>query len=309
MLQVAESAGAADCVAFWAGRQVEAFRLYRRVETGEPVGFAAWLRLAELDEEELRADPVVAMAWGHARGTAPLRAGEHVGVGRMWVVPSCRGSSPVMEVMLGRLIGDCLRSERLAWSFIEVRHPDDVWVELVGRRLGMRDISERPRPGDDACAVLVHDWRAVPARAWLSRQPGSGSAGGASATLAVLSQAEFADAVRKALRQLPRLDVLAASPLTRTRVVAERAGQSPATALGDLLRQAIDDLRADPRAVKFHRALSVTFLRGAPTQEVAAERLGLPFTTYRRHLAAGVERVCADLWHREVYGASAYRSG
>ncbi|TDD29731.1 hypothetical protein E1286_46305 [Nonomuraea terrae] len=311
LLQVAEGAGAAGCVAFWAERQLEAFRLYRRVETGEPVAFSAWLRLAELDEEELRADPVVAMAWGHARATAPLRAGEHVGVGRLWVVPSYRGSSPVMEVMLGRVIGDCLRSERLAWSFIEMRHPNDAWVELLGRRFGMRDISERPGLGDDAYAVFVHDWRAVPARVWLNRLPVAGSAGGpgATATLVVLSQAEFADAVRKALRQLPRLDVLAASPLTRTRLVAERAGQSPATALGDLLRQAIDDLREDPRAVKFHRALSVTYLRGAPTQEVAAERLGLPFTTYRRHLAAGIERVCADLWHRELYGASAYRSG
>ena len=40
-----------------------------------------------------------------------------------------------------------------------------------------------------------------------------------------------------------------------------------------------------------------------PTQEAAAERLGLPFTTYRRHLGAGIERVCEELWHRELYGA------
>ncbi|MEO3876306.1 hypothetical protein ABGB18_46720 [Nonomuraea sp. B12E4] len=42
-----------------------------------------------------------------------------------------------------------------------------------------------------------------------------------------------------------------------------------------------------------------------PTQELAAERLGLPFTTYRRHLTAGIERVCADLWHQEPYGTGA----
>jgi hypothetical protein len=112
------------------------------------------------------------------------------------------------------------------------------------------------------------------------------------------------------LRQLSRPGALAASPLTRTRLIAERAGQDPATALGELLRQAIDDLREDPRSVKFHRALSVTFLRSTPTQGLAAERLGLPFTTYRRHLTAGIERLCADLWHRELYGtnAPAYRS-
>ncbi|MFF4621721.1 ATP-binding protein [Nonomuraea jabiensis] len=312
----AEGAASAGCAAFWAERQPEAFRLYRRAGTGEPVAFSAWLRLAELDEEELTADPVVAMAWAHARATTPLRAGEHLAVSRVWALPPYRGNSPVMDLIQSRVIGNCLRSERMAWSYIEIRHPDRTTVERFRRHYGMRDISEQPRPGDDAYPLFVHDWRAVPARAWLERMsrllvagPANGP-GAATAELAVLSQAEFAEAVRKALRQLPRLDALAASPLTRTRLIAGRAGQSPATALGDLLRQAIDDLREDPRSVKFHRALSATFLRGTPTQELAAERLGIPFTTYRRHLAAGIERVCADLWHRELYGtdAPAYRS-
>ncbi|MFI6735735.1 ATP-binding protein [Nonomuraea sp. NPDC050451] len=311
----AEGAASAACAAFWAERQLEAFRLYRRTETGEPVAFSAWLRLAELDEEELTADPVVAMAWAHARATTPLRAGEHLAVSRLWALPPYRGNSRVMDVIQWRVIGNCLRSERMAWSYIEIRHPNQAWVEHL-RHFGMHDISEQPRPGDDAYTLLVHDWRAVPAQAWLERMNQllvAGPAGGpnaATAELAVLSQAEFAEAVRKALRQLSRLDALAASPLTRTRLIAERAGQNPATALGDLLRQAIDDLREDPRSVKSHRALSVTFLRGTPTQELAAKRLGLPFTTYRRHLTAGIERVCADLWHRELHGtdAPAYRS-
>ncbi|WP_214324807.1 ATP-binding protein [Nonomuraea sediminis] len=303
----AEGAASADCAAFWAERRPEAFRLYRRTETGELVAFSAWLRLAELDEQELTADPIVAMAWAHARATTPLRAGEHLAVSRLWALPPYRGNSPVTDLIQWRVIGNCLRAERMAWSYIEIRHPNQAWVE----HYGMRDISEQPRLGDDAYALLVHDWRAVPTRAWLERMNQLlGSPSATTAKLAVLSQAEFAEAVRKALRQLSRLDALAASPLTRTRLIAERAGQDPATALGDLLRQAIDDLREDPRSLKFHRALSVTFLRSTPTQELAAERLGLPFTTYRRHLTAGIERVCADLWHRELYGtnAPAYRS-
>ncbi|MFI9560310.1 AAA family ATPase [Nonomuraea endophytica] len=278
LLQVAEGAAA-----FWAERRPEAFRLYRRTETGEPVAFSAWLRLAEPDEEELAADPVVAKAWAHARATRPLRAGEHVAVSRVWALPSYRGSSPVMDLIRWRVIGNCLRSERLAWSYIE-----------DAERYGMHEVS------DDAYTLFAHDWRAVPARAWLQgmNQPPDGVA-----KLAVLSQAEFAEAVRQALRHLSRKDALAASLLTRTRLIAERAGENPATALGDLLRQTIDDLREDPRAAKFHRALTVTFLSGTPTQELAAERLGLPLTTYRRHLTAGIERVRADLWHRELYGA------
>ncbi|MGW2214688.1 ATP-binding protein [Nonomuraea sp. NPDC001684] len=272
--------------AFWVERQPEAFRLYRSAETGEPVALSAWLRLTELDEEELAADPVVAAAWAHARATTPLRAGEHLAVSRQWVLPPYRGNALVLELIQWRALGNCLRAERLAWSYIEAR---------TERYHGMRDI---------AGGLFVHDWRAVPARAWLEqmvKRPASGP-GAATARLAVLSREEFADAVRGALRRLPRPDELAASPLTRTRLVAEE--QNPATALGDLLRQAIGDLSEDPRSVKFHRALSVTFLCGTPTQELAAERLGIPFTTYRRHLAAGIERVCAGLWHRELYGTS-----
>jgi hypothetical protein len=170
---------------------------------------------------------------------------------------------------------------------------------------------KRSATPDNRHTLFVHDWRAVPVQAWLERMNHlfvGGSPDGPSAAradLAVLSQAEFAEEVRKALRQLSRPDVLAASPLTRTRLIAERAGQDPAAALGDLLRQAIDDLREDPRSVKFHRALCATFLRGTPTQELAAEQLRLPFTTYRRHLTRGIEHVYAVLWRRELYGTAA----
>ncbi|MGI5286431.1 hypothetical protein ACQEVF_24250 [Nonomuraea polychroma] len=34
-----------------------------------------------------------------------------------------------------------------------------------------------------------------------------------------------------------------------------------------------------------------------------AERLDLPSTTYRRYLTARIERICADLWHRELHGS------
>jgi hypothetical protein len=47
--------------------------------------------------------------------------------------------------------------------------------------------------------------------------------------------------------------------------------------------------------------LTATFLSGAHTQEAAAERLGLPFSTYRRHLIRGLEVLCSLLWRREIY--------
>ncbi len=59
-----------------------------------------------------------------------------------------------------------------------------------------------------------------------------------------------------------------------------------------------------PRDDKLLRAVERTYLRPAPSQEAAAELLGLPFSTYRRHLTGGVGRVVAWLWDREVYGSA-----
>ena len=51
---------------------------------------------------------------------------------------------------------------------------------------------------------------------------------------------------------------------------------------------------------KAFRALDRTYLRTSRTQESAAAVLGLPFSTYRRHLRQGLEGVVAWLWEREL---------
>jgi hypothetical protein len=71
------------------------------------------------------------------------------------------------------------------------------------------------------------------------------------------------------------------------------------------LHEAVDALRDDRRDEKLARALECTYLRPAPTQEAAAELLGLPFSTYRGHLTRGQQRVVDWLWQRELYGPGA----
>ncbi|MGJ6969240.1 ATP-binding protein [Streptosporangium sp. G11] len=303
---VAENAQSMAGAAFWMARQPEAFRVYRWTETGEPVAFCAWLRLERPDEEEITADPITAAAWAHCRATAPLRIGEHLAVGRTWVLPPYRGMSPVMDLIQWRAIGYSLRADRMAWSYMAMRDPDSYLDYL--QHYDMHEIAERPRLGEEPYGLFAHDWRAVPADAWLDRLNRLLLSGPPehqtiqAAELTVLSQPEFTDAIRKALRHLTRPGVLADNPLIRSRLVTRHATSDPAAALREVLEQAVETLRDDPRATKFHQVLSLTFLHGAPTQEIAAERLGLPLTTYRRHLVAGIERVCEDLWHRELYG-------
>jgi hypothetical protein len=123
--------------------------------------------------------------------------------------------------------------------------------------------------------------------------------------LLVLSVPEFAQAVHDAVRDYARPYRLAESPLLRSRLVAERAGAeadeaAQVEAVRALLREAAEALDGNPREAPYARALRLTYLQPAPTQAVAAERLGVPFSTYRRHLKRGVERVTEALWRQEA---------
>ncbi len=122
--------------------------------------------------------------------------------------------------------------------------------------------------------------------------------------LIVLSQPEFAEAVRQALRDYNRPDALAGNPLLRSRLLRDMAGPNPGPeALQSLLHAAAETLTGSPKDEKFYRALYRTYFKPAPTQEAAAELLGLPFNTYRYQLSKGIERITRWLWQRELYGA------
>jgi hypothetical protein len=79
------------------------------------------------------------------------------------------------------------------------------------------------------------------------------------------------------------------------------SGQSQrVNVLQNLVKQAVESLQSSPRDEKLYRAVYRTYLNPAPTQEQAAELLDLPFSTYRRHLKAGMTRVIDILWQREI---------
>jgi hypothetical protein len=111
--------------------------------------------------------------------------------------------------------------------------------------------------------------------------------------------------VRRALRDYTRPAALAANPLIQSRLVAGAGGNNTGDAarLQALLREALETLNAAPKDEKFGRALLYTFFRPAATQESAAERLGLPFSTYRYHLARGEDRIVEWLWSLELSGS------
>jgi adenylate cyclase len=114
----------------------------------------------------------------------------------------------------------------------------------------------------------------------------------------VLTRSDFEGAVRDALRHYPRTDLLAGNHLLAAQLLMRRGAATP-QALKALLAETAETLFANERDQKLYRVLALTYFNPAPKQEAAADRLGLPFSTYRRHLTAGVDRLVEWLWQQE----------
>jgi len=217
-------------------------------------------------------------------------------------VPS-PGFNLVSAEHLRRIVGD----PELGWDFIAWIRDDILDPLMAYVDFGRLARVETIRP---SVMLYAHDWRAVPVEDWflpmgrreLGEQPEAERA--PQPPVVVLSQPEFGEAVRRALRDLHRPERLAVNPLLRSAALRAEAGADPTPgALADLLRAAVERVGEDPRDEALRRALDRTYLRPAATQERAAEALGLPFSTYRRHLSRGVERAVGLLWERELHGS------
>ncbi|MFI5645368.1 ATP-binding protein [Kitasatospora sp. NPDC051705] len=298
MAERTEGPASAELAHYWMRRQPQAFSVYRRVSTGETVAFTARLVLpAPADPLDLATDPVVAAAWAHTEATAPVRPGEHIGVSRFTVYPEqYQLPSRVIDLSSSRAQAEAARAHGRAYGFAVWRDAD-TWAERVKGTL--EDTGARPLVGEHTYGVFGVDWREEGVEAWLGRFLDATDAPARPGPSA-LSRSAFDQAVREALAHWRDPSAFAACALTRTRLAADLA--DPAEDLRALLRRAVDDLAGDPRGVRAREALTAGHFSGAPTQEAAARRLGLPYGTYRRHLRQGLDLLCEALWRRELHG-------
>ena len=305
-----EGEASAAIAARWWERQPEGFFVVRD-QDGAVGGFLALLDLTRASTQDIEADPGARAAWDYAMRHAAPRPTEMVTQSRFIIDREAyQGPSATLNATPILTMQRYLGTPNLAWDFLALAEPErwdayfaaadlpraggaDFWVG--GRRYGL----------------FAHDFRHIPVDALLELvteralaydlTPSSPTV---QPLLLVLSQPEFDDAVRQALRDLRRPDLLSRNPLLRTRLVRDRAGDEEpvAAALEALVGAAVETLREHPRDDKLWRAVERTYVRSAATQERAAAALGLPFSTYRRHLTLGVDRVVAWLWDQEVYG-------
>jgi hypothetical protein len=196
----------------------------------------------------------------------------------------------------------CVRTKRLAWSFVAA-------AERVDLSRFMALLDHRPIAPDPVSGhrIYAHDWRAVPTTTWLNRV-NAGRLYGISAITAapeqevvVLGTDEFGAAVRDLLRGWHRPATAARSPLLRTRLVtADPTDGDPVERLRSALDDAVSTLSGEPRGERLRTVVVATYFAGIGSQPAVAEHLRLPYGTYRRHLARGVDRVIEILWEREA---------
>lgn len=193
---------------------------------------------------------------------------------------------------LGWVVLGTSNEERWApmWTYIG-------FERLASRTLDGRDYAIWAR---DFARSPFSDWLAALAAAELDE---TGTAPRPVAAPVALSRADFGDAVRRLLKDLHDPRRVRRSPLLGSRLAVP--GPDPADALIEHLRKAVACLAEDSRMLTAARAIDRTFLRPAGSQEKAAEVLGLSFSTYRRHLAAGLSHLEALLWDWELHGVPA----
>ena len=304
-----EGTESAALAAHWLARQPEGFRVLREAG-GQPVGFLNCVRLEATSPADRETDPAMRAVWP-VLSRNPLRGSETASYFRFWMARETYQSvSPEHTRLVLNMMQHYLVTPGLAMSFVVLADPE-FWRPAFEYADMARFTEADFTVGGRRYGIYGHDWRTTPPSAWLELMAERELNMGAPATrpaaepLIVLSDADFAIAVRDALRDFTDTAALAANPLLRSRLVLGQTGGEAATAarvaaLRKLLREMAEGLQASPKLVKFYRALHHTYLQPAATQEQAAEVLDLPFSTYRRHLRSGIEELTGRLWLREI---------
>jgi len=282
-----EGAESAALAARWLDRQPDSFTIYRT--RGELGGVIGLLSLGEAAREDIQADPVTAAAWAHAAAHGPAGPGDEIIIVRFQIDRDAyqRPSQLTNLVSVGH-VQRIATHPQVVWSFLVTTDPD-FWTPHYAE-IGFRRLAPDVVIAGRRFSVFAHDFRQPHAR-WDPLRPPLHHA------VPPSLPRPFEDAVKQALRDLGRDDFLGRNPLLGLRLVRE-AGGGPA-GLRAVLVDAAGVLHGHPRDERLFRAVDRTYLRPAPTQERAAELLGLPFSTYRRHLTQGVARIAARLWERE----------
>jgi AAA ATPase domain len=298
-----EGAQSEAIVRHWLRRQPQAFQIFRDID-GARLGFMALLDISRTTDEDRAVDPALPPALALIERHEPLRSGDVVLYSRFWMHAQRYQDSGTAATNLATMnvFVDALTQPGVAWNFAAQADPE-LYEPLITGINWPRAPQADFTVGDRRYGVFAHDWRIEPPAQWIAARVGlqpfrpmpfAAPSAPSAAVAPGLARGDFDHALHDALRDFTRGDRLAGNALLQ----AGASSASTAAELQSLLRDAMHALKANPRDDKLHRVLWLTYIEPLASQEKVAERLGLPFSTYRYRLGKGIERVAEMLWQR-----------
>jgi hypothetical protein len=286
-------------VQHWIAHRPQDFTLVKH-RSGQLAGVALLLEMTEISTEAMAVDPAVSRAWAYVQRERLPRPGGSAICFRLLLNAEGDALPNPTVTLIGTLLTErTLLDSKADWN-IMFQHNFEA-IEPLQKAMTRINWTHRVQELDSVVdghhfAAVVRDYIREPVGPeWRPTvTPNTADAP------PPLGADDFEQALRDALRQFSREDALASNPLRYAHCMGSGGAAAEISVLRKVVSDAIEQLSNHPNDRKFHRALKLTWLVPGAKQEAVASELGLPFNTYRYHLARGAQRLAQVLWQREI---------
>ncbi len=295
-----EGAESLELLRYWRGAGAEA--VVAVTASDEVAGFTQTIRLDRVRRAEAARDPGTAPLLAHWSSRGLLERRAPLPYVRHWALAfRYQGPSRVQTQLFGRYMRLLVAEGAAAGASCHAVRTG--MVDLIAR---IPSYMPQHIPsldfdlGGHGYALIGREFVEETPSQWLIRMiegpAGPPATGGEPADL---DPAAFADALRQVLRGLDRPDLIEGSPLLRTRLAGAGGLADRLARLQSVIREEACALFSSPRDREVRAAFERTYFGGPAKQEAIAAELKMAYSTYRRHLAAGMKRLTEALWRRE----------
>lgn len=312
MVRRHEDAGSLMAFDFWAKHPAGQIWVWRD-GARQANAFVLKINLHEINADEVK-DPIVQQLLVYQKKHLPLRQGEQMVAFRFWMAGETHQNISPLQSSMFLTIVQYYFTPGLAVSMLSVSQPE-FWKPGFNYA-DLHHLTELDYSVNSMTfGWYMHDWRVRPPLAWLEllgkREIDAEAAAGLETieapppSILVLSEEEFGESLSDALKNLHNNNQLQQNPLLRAKLVVQEAGEDAPDArriavLKEKILTLLKDIEASPVDGKYHRVLYRTFVNPVGSQEKTADFLNMSFSTYRRYLQAGVQRMVELMWAREL---------
>jgi hypothetical protein len=313
MVKKYEGHAAADNFSRWLDHEAADIWVFRDAEK-TPAGFVLQINMEKITE---KTNDAVIDALLPYKKECKIEEGQLMTIFHSWMSRDhFQNVSGVQSaIFLGIL--QCYFTPGLAISMFRCINPG-FWQQIL-HYADLHHIPEMDHElNEQVYGWYMHDWRKRTPLAWLDlmgkKESNAEETGDEYNTKpgTELTEQKFIDAVSEALKNVNNPKKIIGNVLLRSAFVQKANETDPtdinlALTLSDKLSKAIASLENSPKDEALHRVLYRTFINPVGSQEQTADFLYMSFSTYRRQVKKGVERVADILWLEEKRTNNEYR--